>query len=78
MNLRRDIELWTFKIVETAIDYGDSGSWTKCISHYAMFRYDPHRIICLNKPMGVREWNVMVCIYLAQGVVLLGGVALLE
>jgi hypothetical protein len=23
MNLRRDLELWTFNIVETAIDYGD-------------------------------------------------------
>ena len=23
MNLRRDIQLWTFNIVETAIDYGD-------------------------------------------------------
>jgi hypothetical protein len=30
MNLRRDFELWTFNIVETAIAYGDSGSWTIC------------------------------------------------
>jgi hypothetical protein len=34
MNLRRDIELWTFNIVETAIEYGDFESWTKCILHY--------------------------------------------
>ena len=28
--------------------------------------------------MGAREWNVMVYIWLAQGVALLGGVALLD
>jgi hypothetical protein len=27
--LRKDIEFWTFKIVETAVDYGDFGSWPK-------------------------------------------------
>ena len=32
----------------------------------------------LNKSMGAMEWNVMVCICLAQGVAVLGGVALLE
>jgi hypothetical protein len=36
MNLRRDLELW-----ETAIDYEDIESWTKCILHYAMFKYAP-------------------------------------
>ena len=72
MNLRRDFELWTFNIVETAVEYGDFGSWTKCILHYAMFKYaPPHRLICLNKPMGARKWNVMVCICLAQGVAML-------
>ena len=45
MNLRRDLELWTFNIVETAIDYEDFESWTKCISHYAMFKYGPHRLM---------------------------------
>jgi hypothetical protein len=30
MNLRRDFEPWTFNTVETAINYGDFGSWTKC------------------------------------------------
>ena len=43
-----------------------------------MFKYGPHRLMFLNKSMGTREWNVMVCICLAQGVALLGGVALLE
>jgi hypothetical protein len=72
MNLRRDFELWTFNIVETAVEYGDFGSWTKCILHYAMFKYaPPHRLICFNKPMGARKWNVMVCICLAQGVAML-------
>ena len=33
---------------------------------------------CLDKPMGAREWNVMVCIFLDQGVAPFGGVALLE
>ena len=46
--------------------------------HYAMFRYGSHRLICLNKPIGAREWNVMVCICSAQGAALLEGVALLE
>ena len=41
MNLRRDLELWTFNIVATAIDYEDFESWTKCILHYAMFKYGP-------------------------------------
>ena len=77
MNLRRNFELWTVN-VETAVDYGDFGSWTKCILLHDMFRYGPHRLMCLNKPMGSREWNVMVCICLAQGVALLGGVDLLE
>jgi hypothetical protein len=38
----------------------------------------PHRLVCLNKSMGAREWNVMVCIFLGQGVAPYGGVALLE
>jgi hypothetical protein len=38
MNLRRDFELWTFISVETAIDYGEFGSWTQCIFYYAMAR----------------------------------------
>jgi hypothetical protein len=45
--------------------------------HCVIFRYGPHRLICLGKPMGAREWNVMVCICSAQGVALLEGVALL-
>ena len=39
--------------------------------------YGPHKLMCLNKPMGAREWNVMVCICLAQEVALIGGLALL-
>jgi hypothetical protein len=30
MNLRRDFKLWTFNIVDTAMDYRDFGNWTKC------------------------------------------------
>ena len=41
MNLRRDLELWTFNIVETGIDYGEFVSSTKCVLHYGMFRYAP-------------------------------------
>jgi hypothetical protein len=40
-----------------------------------MGRYGPHRLMCLNKGKGAREWNVMVYICLAQGMALLGGVA---
>ena len=78
MNLRRGLELWTFTIVETAIDYENFKSWTKFILHYVMFKYGPHRLMCLNKSMGAREWKLMVCIFLHQGVVPFGGVALLE
>ena len=60
MDLRRDLELWTFNIVETAIDYEDFGSWTKCVLYYAMFRYGLHRFKCLNKPIEAREGNVMI------------------
>jgi hypothetical protein len=42
--------------------------------YYAMAIYGPHRLMCLHKPMGARESNVMVCICLAQGVALLGDV----
>ena len=38
----------------------------------------PHRLMCLNRSMGAREWNVMVCIFLHQGVAPFGGVALLD
>jgi hypothetical protein len=40
MDLRRNLEFWTFNIVETAIDYKDFESWTS-ILHYAMFKYGP-------------------------------------
>ena len=54
--------LWTFNIVKTGIDYvGLSVHF-----YYAMASYGPHRCMCLNKPIGAREWNVMVCICLAQ------------
>ena len=78
MNLRRNLELLTFNIVVTAIDYEDFESWTKCILHYAMLKYGPHRLMFLNKSMGTREWIVMVCISLDQGVAPFGGVALLD
>jgi hypothetical protein len=69
MGLRWDLELWTFNIVYTTIEFGNSRSWTKCILHYAKFRYGPHRPVCLNKPVGAgsgmwwlvcawpREWH---------------------
>jgi hypothetical protein len=36
LSLGINLELWTFNIVETAIDYEDFESWTKCILHYAV------------------------------------------
>jgi hypothetical protein len=70
MDLRRDFEHWTFNTVEIAISYGDFGSLEVRLNvlyyyyyyYYAMGRYGPYRLMCLNKPMGAREWNVMVCI----------------
>ena len=44
----------TFNIVQTALDYGDFGSWTKYTLHYALFMYDIHRLKCLNKSMIAR------------------------
>jgi hypothetical protein len=38
MNLRRYFEFRTFNIVRIGIDYGNVGSWTKCIFYYAMAR----------------------------------------
>jgi hypothetical protein len=32
--------------------------------NYVMSRYGPHRVMNLNKPMGAREWKVMVYICL--------------
>ena len=75
MNLRRDLELWTFNIVETAIDYEN---FAFCIMLCLSIASHPHRLMFLNKSMGTREWNVMVCISLDQGVAPSGGVALLE
>jgi len=58
--------------------------------YYAKFRYGLHRLLCFNKSMEAREWNVMVClcfptewnvmvfVCLAQGVALLEDVALLK
>ena len=76
MNLRRDFELWTFNIVETALDYEDFRSWTKCIFHYAMFRYGPHRLMFQQAYVGQEVECDGLCM-LGQGVALLG-VALLE
>jgi hypothetical protein len=45
---------------------------------YFALCYGPDRLICLNKPMGSKEWSVMIYICLAQGVALLEAVALLE
>lgn len=78
MNLRRDLELWNFNIVVIAVDYGGFGSWTKCTLPYAMCRHGLHKLMCLNRSMGVRGWNVMVCICSSQGVALLEVVSLLE
>ena len=77
MNLRRDFELWIFNIVETVMDYGVFGSWTKCILHYAMFRCGPHRLM-FEQACGGQEWSVVVYIRLGLGVALSGGVALLR
>ena len=78
MNLRGELEFWTFNIIAAAVDYEDFERWTKCILHYAMFKYGPHRLMFLNKSMGTREGNGMVCISLDQGVATSEGVALLE
>ena len=44
----------TFNIGETALAYGDFGSWTKYSFHYALFMYDIDRHKCLNKSMIAR------------------------
>ena len=53
MNVRRDSELKTFNIAETAIDYGDFGSWTKYTFIVLWLDMAPiDSFMCLNKPMG--------------------------
>jgi hypothetical protein len=52
MNLRRDFEFLTFKQVWDFIDFGDFWSWTQCLSTSWTGQ----------KPMGPREWNVVVWI----------------
>jgi hypothetical protein len=32
--------------------------------YYAIARYGPYRLTCLNKPMGAREWNVIDGLYM--------------
>jgi hypothetical protein len=54
-NLRIDFKCWTSNIVETAVDYGDVGSWTTCVFYYTMPGYGPHRLKYLKKPMEARE-----------------------
>jgi hypothetical protein len=56
--------------MNTVVDYG--------ILHYAIARYVPQNPMCLNKIIESREWNMVVWIYLTQGVALLGGMVLLE
>jgi hypothetical protein len=47
---------WALKSV---IDYGDFCSWTRYILYYTMVRFGPHRLMCLYKSIGTREWNVV-------------------
>jgi hypothetical protein len=61
MNLRRGLELWTFNIVETGMGTLQVGLNVFCI----IVCLGMTLMCCLNKPMGAREWNVMVCICLA-------------
>jgi hypothetical protein len=58
MNLRRDLELWTFNIVETAMTMRTLkvGLNAFCIMLCLMCP-PPHRLMCLNKSMGAREWH---------------------
>ena len=60
MNLRRDFELLTLLMLLEIMGTLEVG--LNVLFNYAMATYGPHRLMCLNKPMGIREWNVMVCI----------------
>ena len=71
MDLRRDFELRTFNIVDTAIKYGVFGSYTEYTLFLCYSCIWTHRVTCLSKPMGAREWNVRICLCLDQGVALL-------
>ena len=62
-----DFELWTFNIVQIAIDYGEFRSWAECMFYYAMAMYGLQRLMFLNKSMKAREWNVKLGICLAPG-----------
>jgi hypothetical protein len=60
MKFRRNFNFGLLTFVETHIDYGNFGIWSKCTFTYAVYRYKPHRLICLDKPMEAKELNVMV------------------
>ena len=55
MDLRRDFELWTFNIVDTVQTIGTLEVGLMYFLNYAMARYGPHRLMCLNKPLGARR-----------------------
>ena len=55
MNLIRVFELWTFK------HCWDYDIWEVLKLHCAMARNSPHRLMCLNKPLGAREWFEYSC-----------------
>ena len=74
INLIRDFEFRKVNIVETAIGTLEVGVNVFCI--ILCLGMAPIET-CLDKPMGAREWNVMICICLAQRVAVVG-VALLE
>jgi hypothetical protein len=61
MILRRDLELLTFTTwLRLLYTKGTLKVGLNKLFYYAMARYGPHKLMCLNKPMGAREWNVIV------------------
>ena len=78
LDVSQNSECGTFNINETAVEYGDFWSWTKCILHYAMFKYGLHRLMFEQAygSQGVKCDFFLIC--LAQGVALFRGMALVE
>jgi hypothetical protein len=60
MNLRRDFKVWTCNVVEIVIGCGDFEIGLNVFFIMLCLGMSLYRLMCLNKPVGVREWTVMV------------------
>ena len=54
MNLSREFEHWPFNM-DNNTDYGNLEVGLNVCFYFAKAKYSPHRFMCYDKPMEVRE-----------------------